>query len=93
MHRSTFLPLQHTATLIFSVDWGLELTLITLLHTHAAFAKFSAPTTNITQAIYLPNRGLNCAAQSRSIICSSLRATNRRLEKLARPLFSKLKPR
>ena len=22
-HRSTFLPLQHTATLIFSVDWGL----------------------------------------------------------------------
>ena len=23
MHRSTFLPLQHTATLIFSVDWGL----------------------------------------------------------------------
>ncbi len=22
MHRSTFLPLQHTATLIFSVDWG-----------------------------------------------------------------------
>ena len=24
MHRSTFLPLQHTATLIFSVDWGLD---------------------------------------------------------------------
>ena len=24
MHRSTFLPLQHTATLIFSVDWGLH---------------------------------------------------------------------
>ena len=24
MHRSTFLPLQHTATLIFSVDWGLR---------------------------------------------------------------------
>ena len=23
MHRSTFLPLQHAATLIFSVDWGL----------------------------------------------------------------------
>ena len=22
MHGSTFLPLQHTATLIFSVDWG-----------------------------------------------------------------------
>ena len=22
-HRSTFLPLQHAATLIFSVDWGL----------------------------------------------------------------------
>ena len=22
MHRSTFLPLQHAATLIFSVDWG-----------------------------------------------------------------------
>ena len=24
MHRSTFLPLQHAATLIFSVDWGLD---------------------------------------------------------------------
>ena len=24
MHRSTFLPLQHTATLISSVDWGLD---------------------------------------------------------------------
>ena len=23
MHRSTFLPLQHAVTLIFSVDWGL----------------------------------------------------------------------
>ena len=25
MHRSTFLPLQHAATLIFSVDWGLAI--------------------------------------------------------------------
>ena len=25
MDRSTFLPLQHTATLISSVDWGLEI--------------------------------------------------------------------
>ena len=24
MHRSTFLPLHHAATLIFSVDWGLQ---------------------------------------------------------------------
>ena len=24
MHRSTSLPLQYTATLIFSVDWGLD---------------------------------------------------------------------
>ena len=25
-HRSTFLPLQHAATLILSVDWGLDYT-------------------------------------------------------------------
>ena len=33
MHRSTFLPLQHTATLIFSVDWGLREGLRQFLHT------------------------------------------------------------
>ena len=32
-HRSTFLPLQHAATLIFSVDWGLAM-LIVDTHVH-----------------------------------------------------------
>ena len=31
MYRSTFLPLQHTATLIFSVDWGLAVSLFLFL--------------------------------------------------------------
>ena len=34
MHRSTFLPLQHAATLIFSVDWGLVAIFAPAVATH-----------------------------------------------------------
>ena len=42
MHRSTFLPLQHAATLIFSVDWGLTARIAPIAEWNASLAPSSS---------------------------------------------------
>ena len=66
MHRSTFLPLQHTATLIFSVDWGLgkdftaAVAVLWYLHQHdPAIVLSTAPTfRQVRHVLWRQIRGL-----------------------------------